>query len=233
LEQRQLAIYGPMPQFDALLATLPGIVMPLTTMPLQSLHRRSLVDLVTPFSYSDQRQIEAAAQALLEGATPPAMRPVQVAAAARWAFEQVTRADQPGRIADAATTALFDARPMEPAPLDDQVMEQFLRKIQPAQQTPGERAQETPEPSQTIAGALTITKTKAYLDPFPVMGPAGEIVEIENGENGAVLTDLNGRLVYAVGQVRRKDPTRSSRLSIRLQQIRDLQTGQLLQVVEA
>jgi hypothetical protein len=66
-----------------------------------------------------------------------------------------------------------------------------------------------------------------------VMGPAGEIVEIENGDGGASLTDLNGRLVYAVGQVRRKDPTRNSRLSIRLQQIRDLQTGQLLQVVEA
>jgi hypothetical protein len=233
LEQRQLAIYGPMPQFDALLASLPGIVMPLTTMPLQALHRRSLVDLVTPFSYSDQRQIESAAQALLEGTAPPPMRPVQVAAAARWAFEQVTRADQPDRIAEAATTALFDARPAEPAPLDDQVMEQFLRKIQPAPPSSGEPAAAAPEPSQTIAGALTVTKTKAYLDPFPVMGPAGEIVEIENGDGGAALTDLNGRLVYAVGQVRRKDPTRSSRLSIRLQQIRDLQTGQLLQVVEA
>ena len=87
--------------------------------------------------------------------------------------------------------------------------------------------------SQTIAGALTVTKSKAYLDPFPVMGPAGEIVEIENGHAGAALTDLNGRLVYVVGQIRRKDPARSSRLSIRLEQIRDLQTGQLLQVVEA
>src|SRR5439155_20213580 len=153
MEQRQLAIYGPMPQFEALLASLPGIVMPLTTMPLQSLHRRSLVDLVTPFSYSDQRQVEAAAQALLEGTTLPAMRPVQVAAAARWAFEQVTRADQPERIAEAATTALFDARPMEPARLEDQVMEQFLRQIQPAQQTTAERREEAQEPAQTIAGA--------------------------------------------------------------------------------
>jgi hypothetical protein len=64
---------------------------------------------------------------------------------------------------------------MEPAPLDDQVMEQFLRKIQPAQQSPAERGEEAQEPAQTIAGALTITKTKAYLDPFPVMGPSGEI----------------------------------------------------------
>ena len=233
LEQRQLAIYGPMPQFEALLAALPTVVMPLTTMPLQALHRRSLVDLVTPFSYSDQRTVETAAHALLEGAAPPAMRPVQVASAARWAFEQVTGADQPARLAEAATSALFDARPAEPARLDNQVVEQFLRQMQPAPQAPAERAEEAQEMSQTIAGALTVTKSKAYLDPFPVMGPAGEIVEIENGHAGAALTDLNGRLVYVVGQIRRKDPARSSRLSIRLEQIRDLQTGQLLQVVEA
>lgn len=233
LEQRHLAIYGPTPQFDALLATLPGVVMPLTTMPLQALHRRSLVDVITPFSYSDQRGVEAAAPVLLEGGQPPALRPAQVAAAARWAFEQVTKADQPNRLAEAVVTALFEARPAEPAPLDDATIEQFLRQIQPAPQTVAERTEEVKEPPQTIAGALTVTKTKAYLDPFPVMGPAGEIVEIENGEAGQSLTDLNGRLVYAVGHVRRKDPTRSSRLSIRLQQIRDLQTGQLLQVVEA
>lgn len=233
LEQRQLAIYGPMAQFDMLLATLPTVVMPLTTMSFQALHRRSLVDLVSPFSYSDQRTIESAAHALLEGAAPPAMRPVQVASAARWAFEQITTADQPERLAEAAVNALFDARPAEPAALDDQAVEQLLRQIQPAQQAPAERAEEAPEMPQTIAGALTITKSKAYLDPFPVMGPAGEIVEIENGNGSASLTDLNGRLVYAVGHVRRKDPARSSRLSIRLKQIRDLQTGQLLQVVEA
>jgi hypothetical protein len=234
LEQRQLAIYGPMPQFDALLAALPTVVMPLTTMSLQALHRRSLVDLVTPFSYSDQRTVETAAHALLEGAVPPAMRPVQVASAARWSFEQITGADQPERLADAAVSALFDARPAaEPARLDDKVLEQLLHQIQPAPQTPAERPEAAQEMPQTIAGALTITKSKAYLDPFPVMGPTGEIVEIENGDSGAALTDLNGRLVYAVGHVRRKDPARSSRLSIRLKQIRDLQTGQLLQVVES
>jgi hypothetical protein len=233
LEQRQLAIYGPMPQFEALLAALPTVVMPLTTMSFQALHRRSLVDLVTPFSYSDQRTVETAAHALLEGAAPPAMRPVQIASAARWAFELITGADQPERLAEAAVSALFDARQAEPAALDDQVVEQLLHQIQPAQQTPAEKSEEIQEMPQTIAGALTITKTKAYLDPFPVMGPAGEIVEIENGDSGASLTDLNGRLVYAVGHIRRKDPARSSRLSIRLKQIRDLQTGQLLQVVES
>jgi hypothetical protein len=233
LEQRQLAIYGPMPQFDALLAALPTVVMPLTTMSFHALHRRSLVDLVTPFSYSDQRTVETAAHALLEGAAAPAMRPVQVACAARWGFEQITGADQPERLAEAVVSALFDARPAEPAGLDDQVVEQFLHQIQPAQPASAERPEEAQEMPQTIAGALTITKTKAYLDPFPVMGPAGEIVEIENGDSGASLTDLNGRLVYAVGHIRRKDPARSSRLTIRLQQIRDLQTGQLLQVVES
>jgi hypothetical protein len=233
LEQRQQAIYGPITQFEPIMASLPAVAMPLTTMPLQSLHRRSLVDLVTPFSYSDQRAIENAAPGMMEGAVPTAMRPILVASAARWAFEQVVNAEQPDRIAEAATTALFDARPAQPAGLDDQVVEQFLRQFQPVPQGPTERVEEAPEPSQTIAGALTITKTKAYLDPFPVIGPAGEIVEIENGEGSAALTDLNGRLVYAVGHVRRKDPTRSSRLSIRLQQVRDLQTGQLLQVVEA
>lgn len=233
LEQRQLAIYGPMPQFDALLATLPTVAMPLTTMPLQALHRRSLVDLVTPFSYSDQRSIETAAHALLEGTPAGSMRPVHVASAARWAFEQVTSADQPDRLAEAALTTLFDSRPAEPADLDDQVLEQLLRQIQPAPQAPPEASEEAPEMPQTIAGALTITKSKAYLDPFPVMGPASEIVEIENGDTGTSLTDLNGRLVYAVGHVRRKDPARSSRLSIRLRQIRDLHTGQLLQVVES
>jgi hypothetical protein len=233
LEQRQLTIYGPVTQFEPILAALPTVAMPLTTMPLQALHRRSLVDLVTPFSYSDHRLIENAAPALMEGTVPPAMRPVQVAAAARWAFEQVNSAEQPERIGEAAVTALFDARTAQPAPLDDKVFEQFLRQIQPAPAGPAEQAEPAPEPAQTIAGALTVTKTKAYVDPFPVMGPTGEIIEIENGQASAALTDLNGRLVYAIGQVRRKDPARSSRLSIRLQQVRDLQTGQLLQVVEA
>jgi hypothetical protein len=234
LEQRQLAIYGPITQFDAILAALPTIAMPLTTMPLQALQRRSLVDLVTPFSYSDQRLLESAVAPLMEGTAPPVMRPTQVASAARWAFEEITNAEQPDRIAEAATTALFDAPAAQPGRLDDEVLEQFLRQIQPTPPRPSERAEEPQEASQTIAGALTITKTKAYVDPFPVMGPTGEIIEIENGvEASAALTDLNGRLVYAVGQVRRKDPARSSRLSIRLQQIRDLQTGQLLQVVEA
>jgi hypothetical protein len=234
LEQRQLAIYGPMPHFEGLLATLPSVVMPLTTMPLQALHRRSLVDLVAPFSYSDQRTIETAAHSLLEGSQAPPMRPVQVACAARWAFEQVTGADQPERLAENATMALFDTRSAEPVGLDDQAVEQFLRQIQPSPYAPAERAEDAQQDvPQTIAGALTITKSKAYLDPFPVMGPTGEIVEIENGGTGTSLTDLNGRLVYAVGHVRRKDPARSSRLSIRLRQIRDLHTGQLLQVVES
>jgi len=222
-----------MPQFEGILATLPAVVMPLTTMPLQALHRRSLVDLVTPFSYSDQRAIESAAHPLLEGGVPAGLRPVQVASAARWAFEQVTTVDQPDRLAEAATTALFEAHPAEPAGMDDQVVEQLLRQIQPAPPGPADRLEEPQDLPQPLAGALTITKSKAYLDPFPVMGPAGEIVEIENGENGGSLTDLNGRLVYAVGHVRRKDPTRNSRLSIRLRQIRDLHTGQLLQVVES
>jgi len=232
LEQRQLAIYGPMPQFDLLQAALPAVVMPLTTMPFQSLHRRSLVDLVSPFSYADQRAIEGNAAALLEGRPPMGLRPVQVATASRWAFEQVTTPEQPEGIAQASLAALFESRAAEPAPLDDQVLELVLRQIQPARRPPEEQAEEFQEAPQTIAGALTITKSKAYVDPFPVLGPAGEIVEIENGEAGGQLNDLNGRLVYAVGQVRRKDPMRSSRLSIRLQQLRDLQTGQLLQVLE-
>jgi hypothetical protein len=233
LEQRHLAVYGPMGQFDPILATLPTVAMPLTTMPLQALHRRSLVDVVSPFSYSDQQTVQSAAQTLLEGGVPQSLRPIQVASAARLAFEQVGAPEQPDQIAEAALTALFDARPAQPAGLDDQLIEQLLRHVQPASPDQAERQEAPQEVSQTIAGALTVTKTKAYLDPFPVMGPAGEIVEIENGDASATLTDLNGRLVYAVGQVRRKDPSRSSRLSIRLQQIRDLQTGQLLQVVEA
>ncbi len=157
LEQRQLAIYGPMPQFEALLAALPAITMPVTTMPFQALHRRSLVDLLTPFSYADQRAVETAAQALLEGNAPPPMRPVLVACAARWAFEQVTGPEQTDRLAEAAITALFEARPAEPVELADEVIEQFLRRIQPVPPSPSERMEEAPEPAQTIAGALTIT----------------------------------------------------------------------------
>ncbi len=195
LEQRQLAIYGPMPQFDALLSVLPTVAMPLTTLPLQSLHRRSLVDVVTPFSYSDQQLVESAAQTLLEGGTPSSLRPVHVASAARWAFEQVSVIEQPERIAEAATSALFDARAAQPAGLDDQLVEQFLRHSQPTPTGPAERQDELQDAPQTIAGALTITKTKAYVDPFPVMGPSGEIVEIENGDASTYLNDLNGRLV--------------------------------------
>jgi hypothetical protein len=103
------------------------------------------------------------------------------------------------------------------------------------------RPRRQPEPSatngaegalQTVAGALALIKNKVYLDQLPVLGPTGEVIEVENSTAVNVLDDLNGRLVVGVGAVKRKEPGRSSKLGIQLQEVRDFHTGQLLQVLE-
>jgi hypothetical protein len=232
LEQKQISIYGTAPGFEPFRAVLPGVVAPLTTLPLACLNGRAMADVIPPFTYNDYLNVTNAAQGFLNGTVAPDLRAIHAVCAAQTAYEAHESIEQTSRIVEAVTESVFQARTEEPNRAAEPMLQAYLDRMRPRRQ---------PEPSatngaevavQTVAGALALIKNKVYLDQLPVLGPTGEVIEVENPTAVNVLDDLNGRLVVGVGAVKRKEPGRSSKLGIQLQEVRDFHTGQLLQVLE-
>jgi hypothetical protein len=232
LEQKQFSIYGNAPGFEPFLSVLPSIIAPLTTVPLASLNGRAIADVIPPFTYNDYVTVTSAAQDFLNGAPASEIRALHAICAAQVAYEAHESWDQSSRIVEAVTESVFQARTEEPSPAADAVLQAFLERIRPRRQQEQPAANGAEPAVQSVAGAVALIKNKVYLDQLPVLGPTGEVIEIENSAALSVLDDLNGRLVVGVGAVKRKDLGRTSKLGIHLQEVRDFQTGQLLQVLE-
>jgi len=232
LEQKQTAIYGSAPGFEPFRAMLPSVVAPLTTLSLSSLNGRAMADVIPPFTYNDHVNVTNAAQGFLNGVSTSDLRPIHVIGAAQIAYEAHESVEQTARIVEAATESLFQARTEEPTRVSEPQFQAYVERMRPRRQ-PDPGATNGSETSvQTVAGALALIKNKVYLDQLPVLGPTGEVIEVENSTAVNVLDDLNGRLVVGVGAVKRKEPGRSSKLGIQLHEVRDFHTGQLLQVLE-
>jgi hypothetical protein len=210
---------------------LPGVVAPLTTLALSSLNGRAMADVIPPFTYNDYLSVTNAAQGLLNGATTD-LRAIHVIGAAQLAYEAHESMDQTTRIVEATTESLFQARTEEPTRISDPLFQSYVERMRPRRQPEPGATNGSEGSVQTIAGAVALIKNKVYLDQLPVVGPTGEVIEIENTAAVNMLDDLNGRLVVGVGAVKRKEPGRSSKLGIQLHEVRDFHTGQLLQVLE-
>jgi hypothetical protein len=232
LEQKQIAIYGNAPGFEPFRAVLPNVVAPLTTLSLSSLNGRAMADVIPPFSYNDYLSVTNAAQGFLNGGSTSELRPTHVIAAAQIAYEAHESVDQTARIVEAVTESLFQARTEEPARVSEAQFQSYAERMRPRRQPEPNATNGSEASVQTVAGALALIKNKVYLDQLPVLGPTGEVIEVENSAAVNVLDDLNGRLVVGVGAVKCKEPGRSSKLGIQLHEVRDFHTGQLLQVLE-
>jgi hypothetical protein len=232
LEQKQISLFGTAPGFEPFRAVLPGVVAPLTTLTLASLNGRAMADLIPPFTYNDFLNVTSASQEFLNGKPTGDLRPVHLLCAAQLAYEAHETADQSSRIVDAVAESLFQAPAEEPSRVSDPVLESYLERVRPRRQPEPSAVNGSASSVQTVAGTLALIKNKVYLDQLPVVGPTGEVIEIENSAAANALDDLNGRLVVGVGAVTRKEPGRSSKLGIQLQEVRDFHTGQLLQVLE-
>jgi hypothetical protein len=232
LEQKQVSLFGTAPGFEPFRAVLPGVVAPLTTLTLASLNGRAMADLIPPFTYNDFLNVTTASQEFLIGRSTGSLRPIHVICAAQLAYEAHETTEQSSRIVEAATESLSQASAEEPARVSDPALQTYVDRIRPRRQPEPGAINGTVSAIQTVAGALALIKNKVYLDQLPVLGPTGEVIEIENSTAVTALDDLNGRLVVGIGAVKRKEPGRSSKLGIQLQEVRDLHTGQLLQVLE-
>lgn len=232
LEQKQISLFGTAPGFEAFRSVLPGVVAPLTTLTLASLNGRAMADLIPPFTYNDFLNVTSASQELLSGKPTDELRPIHVVCAAQLAYEAHEDPEQSSRIVEAVIESLSQAGTEEPVRASDAALQSWVDRIRPRREPEPGAVNGAASAVQTVAGALALIKNKVYLDQLPVIGPTGEVIEIENSTAATALDDLNGRLVVGIGAVKRKEPGRSSKLGIQLQEIRDFHTGQLLQVLE-
>jgi hypothetical protein len=232
LEQKQLSIYGTAPGFELFRSVLPSVVAPLTTLPLASLNGRAIADVLPPFTYNDHVNVTNGAHDLLNGKPTSELRAIHVLCAAQLAYEAHESVDQSSRLVEAVMESVFQARSEEPSRTNDAMLQAYVDRIRPRRQPEPAATNGNATSVQSVAGAVALVKNKVYLDQLPVLGPTGEVIEIENSTAVTALDDLNGRLVVGVGAVKRKEPGRSSKLGIQLQEVRDFHTGQLLQVLE-
>jgi len=232
LEQKQISLYGSAPGFEPFRAVLPTVVAPLTTLALTSLNGRAMADVIPPFTYNDYTAVTNAAQGILSGQGTAELRPIHAVCAAQIAYEAHESPEQSTRIIEAVTESIFQARTEEPGRPTESMVQAYLERLRPRRQPEPNAGNGSEGAVQTVAGAVALIKNKVYLDQLPVLGPTGEVIEVENTTALNVLDDLNGRLVVGVGAVKRKEPGRSSKLGIQLQEVRDFHTGQLLQVLE-
>jgi hypothetical protein len=232
LEQKQISLFGTAPGFEPFRAVLPGVVAPLTTLTLASLNGRAMADLIPPFTYNDFLNVTSVSQEFLNGKPTANLRPLHVVSAAQLAYEAHETSEQASRIVEAFTESLFETVTEEPGRASEPALQSYLDRVRPRRQPEHGAVNGSVSAVQSVAGALALIKNKVYLDQLPVLGPTGEVIEVENSAAVNALDDLNGRLVVGIGSVKRKEPGRSSKLGIQLQEVRDLQTGQLLQVLE-
>jgi hypothetical protein len=232
LEQKQISIYGSAPDFEPFRAALPGVIAPLTTIGLSCLNGRAMADVIPPFTYNESVGVTSTAQGFLTGTPTPELRAIHAVCAAQVAYESHENPDQTAKIMEAATESIFQARTEEPSRPTETLLQGYLDRLRPRRQPEPSAANGAEGAVQTVAGAVALIKNKVFLDQLPVLGPTGEVIEVENSSAANVLDDLNGRLVVGVGAVKRKEPGRSSKLGIQLHEIRDFHTGQLLQVLD-